>query len=115
MARNLWGGRFQGQADAAFADFNRSFDFDRRLFLADIRASLAHANGLVAAGVLTNEEAETIANGLQSILEGGQADPNYFAEVTAEDVHSFVEGQLVELIGETGRKLHTGRSRNDQV
>ncbi|HZE68073.1 MAG TPA: argininosuccinate lyase [Pyrinomonadaceae bacterium] len=115
MARNLWGGRFQGAADPDFADFNRSFEFDRRLFVADVRASLAHANGLVGAGVLTNEEGEAIANGLQTILECGQANPNYFAEVTAEDVHSFVEGQLVELIGETGRKLHTGRSRNDQV
>ena len=115
MARNLWGGRFQESADAAFADFNRSFGFDRRLFVADVRASIAHAKSLVGAGVVTNEEAEAIINGLQSILDGGQADPNYFAEVTAEDVHSFVEGQLVELIGETGRKLHTGRSRNDQV
>jgi argininosuccinate lyase len=115
MARNLWGGRFKGAADPDFSDFNRSFEFDRRLFVADVRASLAHAKGLVGAGVLTNEEGEAIANGLQTILDCGQADPNYFAEVTAEDVHSFVEGQLVELIGETGRKLHTGRSRNDQV
>ena len=115
MSKNLWGGRFQGEADAGFAEFNRSFKFDRRLFAADVRASLAHARGLAAAGVLTSEELESIANGLQTIFECGQADPNYFAEVTAEDVHSFVEGQLVELIGETGRKLHAGRSRNDQV
>jgi argininosuccinate lyase len=115
MNKNLWGGRFQGTADAGFARFNRSFDFDRRLFAADVRASLAHTKGLVAAGVLTDQEAAAITNGLQTILECGQVDPNYFAEVTAEDVHSFVEGQLVELIGETGLKLHTGRSRNDQV
>jgi argininosuccinate lyase len=115
MTKNLWGGRFQGSADAGFAEFNRSFDFDRRLFIADVRASLAHAKGLLRAGVISDSEAETIVNGLQSILECAQVDPNYFAEVTAEDVHSFVEGQLVELIGETGRKLHTGRSRNDQV
>src|SRR6266481_2818404 len=115
MNKNLWGGRFQGTADAGFARFNRSFDFDRRLFAADVRGSLAHTKGLVAAGVLTDQEAAAITNGLQTILECGQVDPNYFAEVTAEDVHSFVEGQLVELIGETGLKLHTGRSRNDQV
>lgn len=115
MTRNLWGGRFHGAADAGFADFNRSFDFDRRLFVSDVRASLAHARGLVGAGVLTSEEGEVIANGLQTILECGQVDPNYFSDVSAEDVHSFVEGQLVELIGETGLKLHTGRSRNDQV
>src|SRR6266550_4932881 len=115
MARKLWGGRFRGTADPSFAEFNRSFDFDRRLFTADVRASLAHSRGLVGAGILTDEEGETIANGLQTILESAQADPNYFAEVTAEDVHSFVEGLLVELIGETGLKLHAGRSRNDQV
>jgi argininosuccinate lyase len=115
MSQNLWGGRFQGEVDAGFAEFNRSFGFDRRLFAVDVRASLAHSRGLAAAGVLDDEEAAAIANGLQTILECGLADPNYFAEVTAEDVHSFVEAQLVELIGETGRKLHTGRSRNDQV
>ncbi len=115
MNKNLWGGRFQGTADAGFVRFNRSFDFDRRLFAADVLASLAHTKGLVAAGVLTDQEAAAITNGLQTILECGQVDPNYFAEVTAEDVHSFVEGQLVELIGDTGLKLHTGRSRNDQV
>jgi argininosuccinate lyase len=115
MSQKLWGGRFQGEADAGFAEFNRSFGFDRRLFAVDVRASLAHSRGLAAAGVLDPEEAAAIANGLQTILECGLADPNYFAEVTAEDVHSFVEAQLVELIGETGRKLHTGRSRNDQV
>src|SRR6266487_4747406 len=81
MNKNLWGGRFQGTADAGFARFNRSFDFDRRLFAADVRASLAHTKGLVAAGVLTDQEAAAITNGLQTILECGQVDPNYFAEV----------------------------------
>ena len=115
MSGRLWGGRFQGEADEGFAEFNRSFGFDRRLFVVDVRASIAHSRGLAAAAVLTPEEAAAIANGLQTILECGQADPNYFADVNAEDIHSFVEAQLVELIGETGRKLHTGRSRNDQV
>jgi len=115
MAKNLWGGRFRGEVDATFAQFNRSFDFDRRLFAADVRASLAHARGLIGAGVLTPDEGERIINGLHAILERGQTDSNYLTDPAAEDIHSFVEARLVELIGETGRKLHTGRSRNDQV
>ncbi len=115
-SKNLWGGRFTGSADARFAEFNRSFGFDRRLFEADVTASLAHCEGLRGAGVLTHEEAEQIANGLRLILERGQSDSGYFDELlSAEDVHSFVETQLVQLIGDAGRKLHTGRSRNDQV
>src|SRR5437879_1390264 len=113
--KNLWGGRFSGEADPGFAEFNQSFDFDRRLLAADVRASIAHASALVGAGVLTRDEAGKIKSALQTILERGQADPAYFAELSSEDIHSFVEARLVEMIGETGRKLHTGRSRNDQV
>src|SRR5258706_9174348 len=113
--KNLWGGRFTGEADAGFADFNRSFGFDRRLFAADIRASIAHCNGLLGAGVLSPAEAEMIRKTLGRILDQGTADPNYFDQGPQEDVHSFVEAQLVEMAGDTGRKLHTGRSRNDQV
>jgi|SRR5215813_294656 len=112
--KNLWGGRFTGAADAGFVDFNRSFGFDRRLFEADVRASLAHCGSLRGAGVLTPDEAAAIEKGLRTILERGLADEQYF-EDPAEDVHSFVEARLVELIGDVGRKLHTGRSRNDQV
>jgi argininosuccinate lyase len=112
--KNLWGGRFTGAADAQFAEFNRSFGFDRRLFEADVRASLAHGEGLRDAGVLTAQETERIAEGLETILKRAAEEANYF-EIDAEDVHSFVEARLVELIGDTGRKLHTGRSRNDQV
>ena len=117
MADNnkLWGGRFAGQADPAFIEFNRSFGFDRRLFAADVRASIAHCNGLARAGVLNSSEATEINEGLKTILERGLADSSYFDGAQFEDVHSFVEVQLVELIGDTGRKLHTGRSRNDQV
>jgi argininosuccinate lyase len=114
-AKNLWGGRFTGEADAGFASFNRSFDFDRRLFTADIRASIAHCNGLLGAGVLTSAEARIIHNALNVILEQGTADPEYFDEWPPEDIHSFVEAHLVEITGDAGRKLHTGRSRNDQV
>ena len=112
---NLWGGRFSGGTDERFAEFNRSFGFDRKLFEADVRASVAHCDGLLGAGVLTNEEAARIKDGLKRILERAASDPSYFDDPAAEDVHSFVESRLVELVGDAGRKLHTGRSRNDQV
>ena len=114
-SKNLWGGRFTGESDPSFAEFNNSFSFDRRLFAVDVRASVAHCNALVAAGVLTPDEAGEIKAGLKTILEKGQSDGRYFDEHASEDVHSFVEARLVEMIGEAGRKLHTGRSRNDQV
>lgn len=114
LDKKLWGGRFTSAADPSFAKFNSSFAFDRRLFAADIRASIAHCNGLRGAGVLTTEEADQIVAGLQAILDEATSRADYFDE-PAEDVHSFVEARLVEMIGEPGRKLHTGRSRNDQV
>jgi argininosuccinate lyase len=114
-SKNLWGGRFTGKADKRFVEFNRSFGFDRRLFEADVRASLAHCEGLRGAGVLSDAESEQIKSGLQTILKRAQADARYFDELPSEDVHSFVEARLIELAGDTGRKLHTGRSRNDQV
>ena len=113
--KNLWGGRFTSGADPSFAKFNNSFGFDRRLFAADVRASVAHCNGLVGAGVLSREEGDAINAGLQTILARGRDDAGYFDELESEDVHSFVEARLVELVGDAGRKLHTGRSRNDQV
>jgi argininosuccinate lyase len=113
--KNLWGGRFADGVDPLFAKFNNSFGFDRRLFEVDVRASLAHCNGLVGAGVLTDEEAGQIKNGLQIILERGLANSSYLDELESEDIHSFVEARLVEMIGDAGGKLHTGRSRNDQV
>lgn len=112
---NLWGGRFTGEVDPGFADFNCSFGFDRRLFEVDVRASIAHCDGLARAGVLTADEAVQITSALTTILERGRSNAGYIDELPAEDVHSFVESRLVELIGDTGRKLHTGRSRNDQV
>jgi argininosuccinate lyase len=112
---NLWGGRFTGETDPAFAEFNSSFGFDRRLFTVDIRASMAHCDGLETAAVLTKSESAQIKSALQTILERGLAGADYFDEQPAEDVHTFVEARLVEMIGDLGRKLHTGRSRNDQV
>src|SRR5688572_11808208 len=111
--RNLWGGRFTGKPDETFAEFNNSFGFDRRLFAADVRASIAHANGLSGAGVLTRDELAQIGKALASLLER-QGDDGFF-DADAEDVHSFIESKLVDAIGDTGKKLHTGRSRNDQV
>lgn len=111
----LWGGRFTGKPDETFAEFNDSFRFDRRLFVADVSASIAHANGLEKAGVITKDESKAINNGLAHLLEQEALNDEYFDDSNAEDVHSFIEGKLIDLIGDTGRKLHTGRSRNDQV
>lgn len=113
--KNLWGGRFTGKPDETFAEFNNSFKFDRRLFFADVNASIAHCDALFHAGVLTRLESERIKNGLQTILKRADYDKNYFNELNSEDVHSFIEARLVQLIGDAGRKIHTGRSRNDQV
>ena len=115
QSQKLWGGRFTGQADRGFVEFNQSFSFDRRLFEADIRASIAHCEGLFSAGILTADEAEQIKSALNQIAEAGKTNPNYFDELPSEDVHSFVEARLVHIVGDAGRKLHTGRSRNDQV
>ncbi len=111
----LWGGRFTGQADAGFVRFNESFSFDRRLFAVDVRGSIAHCDGLAGAGVLTTAETDRIKSALTAILSEGRENPSYLDEFAAEDIHSFVEARLTEMIGDLGRKLHTGRSRNDQV
>jgi argininosuccinate lyase len=114
---NLWGGRFSGETDRRFAEFNASFRFDRRLIFADLRASGVHAQALGRAGILRAEEVEAITRGLREIGEMATdcayLDSPEFA--ASEDVHSFIEARLVELIGSAGYKLHTGRSRNDQV
>ncbi|MEQ1923296.1 MAG: argininosuccinate lyase [Pyrinomonadaceae bacterium] len=111
----LWGGRFSEKPHETFAEFNDSFRFDRRLFAADVRASIAHANGLAGAGVLTAAETAEITTGLSGMLDAASADAGYFDGSDAEDVHSFIEGKLIAAIGDAGRKVHTGRSRNDQV
>ena len=114
-AKNLWGGRFTGKPDETFAAFNNSFRFDKRLFHADVRASIAHADGLQNADVLTHEETAMITGGLRTLLENAEIDSVFFDGSDSEDVHSFIESKLIELIGDIGKKLHTGRSRNDQV
>ncbi len=110
----LWGGRFTKATDQLVYDFNASIRFDRRLFEQDIRGSLAHAAMLAKQGILTEEEKEAISGGLQGILEDVKAGRLAIDE-TQEDIHSFVEAALIDRIGEAGKKLHTGRSRNDQV
>ncbi|HEY0367855.1 MAG TPA: argininosuccinate lyase [Pyrinomonadaceae bacterium] len=109
-SKKLWGGRFEGKIDPGFAEFNNSYCFDRRLFEADVTASIAYCDALVDAGVIEADEGSQIRNALHTILQGG-APENH----SAEDVHSFVEAGLIDAIGDVGRKLHTGRSRNDQV
>jgi argininosuccinate lyase len=110
----LWGGRFTEKPDETFAAFNNSFRFDKRLFSADVRGCVGHANGLLRAGVLTTDENTAIVDGLKRLSEESVIEPGFF-ESDAEDIHAFIESKLVALIGDTGKKLHTGRSRNDQV
>ena len=110
----LWSGRFDTAPDAAALEWGSSFSFDRRLFEDDVVGSMAWARALTAAGVLTATEGGDIAAALADILAQGLADPAFVAGAD-EDVHSFVERLLVERLGDAGRRLHTGRSRNEQV
>lgn len=110
----LWGGRFKKAESKLMEDFNSSLSFDRTLYLEDIEGSLAHVSMLAKVGILTEEERDKITGGLKSILEDIQAE-KLLIEGDYEDIHSFVEMNLIERIGETGKKLHTARSRNDQV
>jgi argininosuccinate lyase len=110
----LWSGRFDTEPDPAAFEFGISFGFDRALFEDDVTGSLAWADALAAAGVLTADDAAAIRGGLEAILEEGRRNPA-FVSGPDEDVHSFVERKLVERIGDAGRRLHTGRSRNEQV
>jgi argininosuccinate lyase len=110
----LWSGRFDQAPDAAAFEWGSSFSFDRRLFEDDVTGSLAWARALAGAGVLTAAEASAIQATLSDILEQGRANPA-FVSGDDEDVHSFVERLLVAKLGDTGKRLHTGRSRNEQV
>lgn len=110
----LWGGRFTKETDQLVYEFNASILFDKRLYRQDIQGSMAHVKMLARQGILTEAEGEAILAGLQEILqevENGtlEISPEY------EDIHSFVEATLIDRIGDVGKKLHTGRSRNDQV
>src|SRR5687767_1724737 len=110
----LWSGRFDGAPDPDAFEFGVSFGFDRALFEDDVTGSLAWAKALGSAGVLSAEDVSALVAGLTAILEEGTRDPS-FVSGPDEDVHTFVERKLVERIGDAGRRLHTGRSRNEQV
>ena len=110
----LWGGRFTKEENALVHNFNASISFDQKFYKQDIRGSIAHVTMLASSGILTDEEKDVIVAGLNGILndiESGALE----IDQTAEDIHSFVEQTLIERVGDTGKKLHTGRSRNDQV
>jgi argininosuccinate lyase len=111
---HLWSGRFDEEPDAAVFSYGVSLSFDRQLFEDDVTGSLAWADALARAGVLSDADASAIAGGLRDILDAGRRDPA-FVNGPDEDIHAFVERQLVERIGEAGKRLHTGRSRNEQV
>ena len=110
----LWGGRFTKETDALVKRFNDSLPFDQRLYRQDIRGSVAHAAMLGKQGIITDEEAQTIIEALGGILADIESGKLEFTD-QYEDIHSFVEAHLIDRIGDAGKKLHTGRSRNDQV
>ena len=114
MAEQLWKGRFSKAVDSRVNDFNSSIRFDQRMIAQDMRGSGVHAAMLAKQGIISEKDCEDILNGLASIADDLAAgrleiDPN------AEDVHTFVEQTLTARIGDAGKRLHTGRSRNDQV
>ena len=110
----LWGGRFTKETDQLVYDFNASITYDQKFYRQDIRGSIAHVTMLAKQGILTEAERDEIIRGLQGILEDVQSGALKITE-EYEDIHSFVEANLIDRIGDTGKKLHTGRSRNDQV
>lgn len=112
--QKLWGGRFSENTDAFVEAFTASVAFDQRMYRQDIQGSQAHVAMLAKVGVITAAEGDTIHNGLQAVLEEIEAG-NFNWSIQLEDVHMNIEAALIEKIGDVGKKLHTGRSRNDQV
>ena len=114
MNNKLWAGRFSKELSSVADDFNSSIPFDSRMYMQDIRGSIAHATMLGMQGIITIDEAHTIINELVKIEED-ITEGRLEIDMSAEDIHMFVESVLTERIGDTGKKLHTARSRNDQV
>ena len=114
MSNRMWGGRFGGGPDDIMEEINASIGFDQRLFAQDIRGSLAHAEMLVAQGIISAEDGASISQGLSQILAEMEAGEFTFSRAL-EDIHMNIEARLAELIGATAGRLHTARSRNDQV
>ena len=110
----MWAGRFEKSLDKIADDFNSSIHFDKKMYKQDIKGSLEHASMLCAVGILTPTELDSITEGLTSILDDLNSGALTF-DLNAEDIHMFVEAELTKRIGDTGKKLHTARSRNDQV
>ena len=110
----LWGGRFNKTTDKLVEDFHSSISFDQRLYYWDIKGSIAHARMLGDTGIITKDEAKLIIKGLEEILAEIEAGEVQF-DLANEDIHMNIEVLLTKKIGEVGKKLHTGRSRNDQV
>src|SRR5712675_1929762 len=111
----MWSGRFRQPLDPHFEEWQRSFPFDQKLLRYELAASRAHAQALKAAGIITSAEFGLIAAALDEIGKTSEQQAGYFDDPEAEDVHHFVEKKLVALVGETGKKLHSGRSRNEQI
>ena len=114
MNNRMWGGRFAQGPDAIMEEINASIDFDKKLYRQDIAASQAHARMLAARGIVAADDAEKIVAGLDTILREIEAGEFKFSR-SLEDIHTHVEARLTELVGPAGRRLHTARSRNDQV
>src|SRR5690606_8986520 len=114
MKNRMWGGRFAEGPDAIMEEINASIEFDRKLFRQDIRASQAHARMLAQQGIVAADDAEKIVSGLDTILREIEGGAFTFSRAL-EDIHLNVEARLAELIGDAAGRLHTARSRNDQV
>ena len=110
----LWGGRFTKEENQLVHNFNESLSFDRKFYRQDIQGSMAHVKMLAKTGIISNDDRDVILNGLEGILSDIDNGKLEFTN-EHEDIHSFVEANLIERVGEAGKRLHTGRSRNDQV
>lgn len=114
MAKKMWAGRFEKATDEAVNDFNSSLPFDCRMYKQDIEGSVAHSKMLAKQGIISQEDADKIREGLLSIMDDIDSGKLTF-DSDAEDIHMFIEEELTNRIGDAGKRLHTGRSRNDQV
>lgn len=113
--RKMWGGRFEREPDTSFYEFQRSWHFDRRMLAQELALDRSWSRAITAARILTPEEDRQIQSALDEIESRAKSDAKWLSESKAEDVHSFVEAALIEKLGRTGAKLHTGRSRNEMV
>ena len=114
MAKKMWAGRFEKATDKEVNDYNSSLPFDCKMYSQDIEGSIAHSQMLAKQGVISDKDAEDIKSGLLSIKEDIESGKLTF-DSDAEDIHMFIEEELTNRIGDAGKRLHTGRSRNDQV